>query len=699
MRRRVVEAAAACLLSVALACAPDEPRRQTAEPAEAGARTGELAPVPEPDLATAEESVREQIEQQRAKVDALMADPSSDPEARAEAFGDLGLRYLLYDFLDAAAAAFANARVLAPEDFRWIYLGGYLDKIQGRLEPAVELLERSLELQEDFQPAVLRLARARLELGESEAARRLFERALELDPDSGAAFEGLGKLAMAGGDARTAVDYFEKALAREPDATSLHYALGQAYRNLGDLERARHHLERRGDVAVRVPDPMLNPLADLGRGAQFYILRGQEALEQKDYPTAAASFERALREDPEDFTVYRGLAYAVEKLGNLEGAIAHLESGLERATTGDADKDRAERAELHRILGGLVALSGDDGGAIEHFGRSLELAAEQPDVRLKLANALARVQRFADALEHYDRLIASRPDLAVDLYVRRATALVNLGRKEAAVADFRRALEADPENPQLRLRFAEALEFLGETDAAAEEWAAASELAGAGSDRARLLAEDGTRLVSQGRFEEAVAQFRESLRLAPDETAVRSELASVLGHLGRLEEATEEFRRVIEAQPRHAAARRGEILSLLLTGRFGEARVRLQEALRHFPQDAELAHLQARLLASVPDPRVRDGGLALEIARRLFAVRQDDLRVRETFAMALAEAGQFDQAVEVQRGVVGEAEGLGDPDLVEDVRGKLETFERHEAWTAASGEEIVAVALGGAPGR
>ena len=669
---------------------PQEPRASAVD------EPGELLPVPEPDLSTAAESVREQVREQKAKLDALLADSSAEGAERAQAFGDLGLRYLVYDFLDAADVCFANARTLAPQDFRWIYLGGYLHKIQGRLQPAAEFLERTLALEKDFLPAILRLGRTRLELGERDVARQLFERALELDASSGAAMEGLGKLAAAEGDARGAVDYLEKALAREPEATSLHYALGQAWRNLGDLDKARFHLKRRGDVAVRVPDPMLNPLADLGAGAQFYVLRGQESIEKKDYQTAAAAFERALEEDPGSFSAYRGLSYAVEKLGNLEGAIEHLERGLEQATANDEAQDHKQRAELHRILGGLEALSGDDTAAIGHFERSLELEAEQPGVRLKLANALARARRFDDAVGHYDQLIASHPDLAGNLYARRATVQVNLGRRDAAVADFEKAIEADPENAQLRLRYAEALEFLGSADKAAEQWAAATRYSEEDADRARLLAEDATRLVSQGRFEEAVAQFRESLRLAPDQTSVRSELASVLGHLGRMDEAIAEFRKVIEAEPRHAAARRGEILALILTGRYGPSRVRLQEALKEFPQDAQLAHLQARLLASVPDPRVRDGNLALEIARRLAAVRQD-LRVRETLAMALAEAGSFDQAVEVQKSVVGEAESLGDQGLMRDVRAKLESFERRQAWTAASGEEILAAAMGAAP--
>lgn len=676
------------VLASALACAPEEP-----EGAPPASPEPVLRAVPEPDLTAAADDVREQIAGQRARLDEVLADPASTSAERAGAWGDLGLHYLLYDFLDAAEATFANARALAPGDFRWTYLAGYLQLIQGRLDPAVELLEDALEVEPDFLPAVLRLARARLERGETAAARELLGRALELDPTSAAAFEGLGKAAAAEGDARAAADYFEKALAQAPEADSLHYALGQAYRDLGDPERARFHLERRGEVPVRVPDPLLNPLADIGAGSQFYLIRGAEAAEDGDFQTAAAAFERAVEEDPQSFQAYRGLSHAVEKLGDLRGAIGHLETALEKATTGDAERDRRERAEVRRVLGGLTALAGDDAAAIDHFARSLELEPEQPSTEMKLANALARAGRFAEALKHYDALLASHPELAGDLYSRRATTLVNLGRREAAIADFRRAVEAAPEDAQLRLRFAEALEYLGETEAAGEQWAAASRLTDDDAERARLLAEDGRRLVTQGRFDEGIAQLVESLRLAPDATPVRNELASVLGHVGRYDDAIAEFRKVIEAEPRHAAARRGEIVALLLTGRYGEGRVRLQEALREFPQDAGLAHVQARMLATTPDLRVRDGHLALEIARRLAAVRQD-LRVRETLAMALAESGRFDEAVEVQRGVVGEAEAGGDAGLVRDVRGKLEAFTRGEAWTAASADEILAATLG-----
>ena len=338
-----------------------------------------------------------------------------------------------------------------------------------------------------------------------------------------------------------------------------------------------------------------------------------------------------------------------------------------------------------------MALAGRDAEAIRHFERSLELSPDQADVRRKLANALARGGRFEEALPHWDRLLEAHPEHAAALYMQRATTLVNLDRPEAAIADFERAVAADPEDANLRLRYAAALDFMGQPGGDAQRVAAAR-LAADPTARARLTSAEARQHLAEGRLGDAVRLFREAVSLDPGLHAARYELASALAALGRVDQALGEYRRVIEAEPRHAAARRGEVVALLSSGRYGHARVRLQEALKQFPRDADLAHAQARLLATSPDPRVRDGTLALKIAERLAAAR-DDPRIRETLAMACAEAGDFERAVEVQRGVVDEARAGGDLALVEDLEAVLQKLESGEAWTAG-GEDIVTATLG-----
>jgi len=65
----------------------------------------------------------------------------------------------------------------------------------------------------------------------------------------------LGELAVVEKQYQTAVYFLTLALQRLPDANRLHYSLGLAYRGLGDKEKARAHLAKRGSVGVKTPDP------------------------------------------------------------------------------------------------------------------------------------------------------------------------------------------------------------------------------------------------------------------------------------------------------------------------------------------------------------------------------------------------------------------------------------------------------------
>lgn len=654
----------------------------------------ELVPVPTPDLSAAATSVQEQIGAARTELE-TRRDAGAPPEELAEAYGDLGLLYVLYDFLDAAEACFTNARRLQPEDFRWPYLTGYLAQVRGRLDAAAADLERSLELRADFPPALLRLGRARLEQGDPAAARPLFQRALELDPEAAAAHEGLGRAAAASGDDASAIEHFQRALELDPAASGIHYALGQAYRNTGDLEAARDHLSRAGDVSARIEDPLLNPLAALGESAQLFLVQAAEAMDDENYEVAAGAYRRAAQEEPENYLPYRGLAYSLEKLGDVEGAVAAMQEALDEGHAADPAEDRAERARAHAVLGGLHALAGREEQAVASYRRSLELEPDQPASRLKLGDALARSGAFEAALEQYDRVLQAVPQAEATVRVKRGTALINLGRGDEGLAELRRAVEADPDEPALRLRYAEALDFLGRGAEAAGQRRRAAELSGDAAGRAAVLARTAESEARRGALDAALADYGRALEIDPTLTAARYGRASILAHRGSYEEALADFRQVVQAEPRHAGARRGEIAALILAGRHGEARVRLNEALRLFSRDKGLALTQVRLLASSPDQRVRDGALAMQVAEKVYAA-DPSLPVRDALAMACAEAGRFQRAVELQEQVVAEAEQGGDPELVRWLRTKLDAYRNRRAWTAGSPQEIIA--LSQAPG-
>ena len=606
--------------------------------------------------------------------------------------GDLGLLYFTYGFVGAAEASFVNAKLLTPEDYRWPYLLGYLFRMEGRLSESAKELERSLEIEPGHQPGLLRLGKVRLEMGKPGEARPLFDRALELDEDSAAALDGLGRVAAAAGEHAVAIDYFTRALDIQPSATSVHHALGLSYRGLGRLDEARVHLEQGGDAPVQVKDPLLMSLIELGKSAEIYLVRAAEAMNAERWDQAAALYRKALEIDASDFMAHKALGFALEKLGDVDGALEQLHTALRVASKGDAEQDRGEHAEIFRVMGGLEVLHGRDRDAIEHFQMSLEIDPERLDPRLKLANALARSGRVEEALEHYDYLLERQPENA-GVLVKRATALINLRRPREAIAAFEKAVAASPQDPEVRTRYAEALEYLGEGSAAEAQRRAIAGVSLEKTQRLELLIAEARRSTREGRYEAAAGKYREMLAIDGEHVDAQYELATILGHLGRFNEALEAFATVVEAVPLHAPARRGEVTALLLQGRYGAAREKLRQALSVMPRDRHMAHALARLLATAPDPRVRSGQLAVELASKVFAARRE-AATAETLAMAYAEAGQFDEALELQRQLVAAVESQGGTDDALRLRRTLDAYLEGQPWRATSPDEILQILSG-----
>ena len=696
---RLMQILAGLLLASALitvACGPPEPLAapETATP---------TAELPWPDLTDADQAVREQLGSQRDELERLRAQSPLSIAELASAYGRMGLLLLTYEFFDAATICFENAKQLEPTNYRWVYLEGYLASMRGLLDDAGGLFRRALDLEPSYTPTLVRLAAIEEEKGAPEAARTRYLEVLRREAENAAAIAGLGRVEAALGNDEAATVHFERALELEPGANWLHYALGQAYRRTGDLDRARRHLEQRGDIQVAVHDPLTDAVALLGESAQFFLTRAGQAMNNRRYDIAADAYIRALERDPSDFAAWRGLAYSLQQLGDVTGSIDALEKGLAHGTTGDETLDKAQRAQVERligeahVLGGGMSLGGDE-AAVAAFRRSLALRAEDLEVRFLLANALARLASFEEALEEYQHILEAQPTNA-EVLVRRGTVQVNLGRHEAALASFGEAADAAPDDASVHARYADALEYLGRTKEAATVRARAEHATTGVSDTGAdldLVLLDARRAMRESRFEDAITALENVLAEKPksdtssNTTELRLLLAAVYGHTERFRKAAAQFRAVNESQPGAEAAWKGEITALLLAGDWHQARDRLREALEVMPRSVSLAHALARLLASAPGSADRNGALAFELGQRLRAIQDDDA-VRETLAMALAELGRFEEAAALQNTTSAIA-GSGQAALL--ARRRLEAYQRDQPWVAESAHETLEVLAG-----
>ncbi len=216
---------------------------------------------------------------------------------------------------------------------------------------------------------------------------------------------------------------------------------------------------------------------------------------------------------------------------------------------------------------------------------------------------------------------------------------------------------------------------------------ALSPAASAGNPQADALAREAMALGRQGDFDAAVAKLREAVEAAPEDVPIRFQLASMLASQGRFVEAGPVFNELVKLDPTNSAARRGEITALLLEGRYVDARIKLEEGLTALPRDGQLAHTLARLCATAPLDKVRDGALAVQLAEKVYEIKQT-YETGETLAMAYAESGRFDEALKIQRQLIARAEGQGDDKPLEALRERLLVYLKNEPWRAPSPAEI-----------
>ena len=459
-----------------------------------GARGGE-APVPVPataqpatpvaagmvalpDVGRLHPSVQRQLREAYRSLLTALRDPAGSAALRSEAFGDMGALFLAAEFLVEAEQCFRSAEALAPGDFRWAYYLGHVHQRAGALTQTIERFERAVELRPAAAAARVWLIRAQLDAGRPGAAAPHVREALDRHPGVPAVRVEAGRVALALGDDRGGVSHLTAALAMDPEATVIHYPLAMAYRRLGDLERARYHLARRGGRAsggaeagapARLPDPLLAALRGRLRNPQSYRDRAFQAAAIGDWPEAAARFREAVEAEPEYAAMRLNLGSALERTGDARGARAQFEAAIRL-------DPRAARA--HYSLGLLLERAGRDAGAVERFTAAVLHRPGFVAAHLSLADALRRTGRIEQALAHYRRVIELEPADA-EARFGEAMALVRLERYRAARDRLTAAMavhSARPEFPHALARVLAAAPDDGVRDGA-RAWELAQALA------------------------------------------------------------------------------------------------------------------------------------------------------------------------------------------------------------------------------
>jgi Flp pilus assembly protein TadD len=166
----------------------------------------------------------------------------------------------------------------------------------------------------------------------------------------------------------------------------------------------------------------------------------------------------------------------------------------------------------------------------------------------------------------------------------------------------------------------------------------------------------------------------------------------VLEKLDRPDEAMARYRESIRIDPNQPQVYRRLAAMLADRGRFAEAVKVLDDGMASVPSDVPVRRELAMLLATAPDGKVRDGARALRLATQLAqeAGKAQTPALLDVLAAAYAETGDFSKAAEVMTEAVFLAESAGRHALSDEFAARRRMYLDHKplrrAAKAADGE-------------
>jgi tetratricopeptide (TPR) repeat protein len=162
----------------------------------------------------------------------------------------------------------------------------------------------------------------------------------------------------------------------------------------------------------------------------------------------------------------------------------------------------------------------------------------------------------------------------------------------------------------------------------------------------RGFAELANQLDRAGRPVEAIASYREALRLDPGYFEAHNNLGTVQHKLGRLDLAVRHYREALRLWPRAPLVNFNLARALEAQGAFAEAAERLGGELEVQPAFVPALRELAWLLATHPDPALRAPREAVRLARRAWHLDAGaDPLVLDALAASYAAAGRFPEAI------------------------------------------------------
>jgi len=236
-----------------------------------------------------------------------------------------------------------------------------------------------------------------------------------------------------------------------------------------------------------------------------------------------------------------------------------------------------------KVLGAIFKQTGRLIESLKPFQKSVQMAPQDPEAHINLANALRELGRLEEAEASYRKAIVLRPDFA-EAHSNLGVTLQELHRLDEAQTSHNRAITLRPSYAKAHNNLGNTLKEIGSLNKAIASYLEAIKLT---PDFAEAHNNLGIALKELRRLEEAKASFLTAIALKPNYAKAHSNLGNTLKEMGNLDAAIASYLEAIKLTPDFVEVHNNLGIALKELGRLDEAEFIFKQAIALSPSFAQ----------------------------------------------------------------------------------------------------------------
>jgi tetratricopeptide (TPR) repeat protein len=259
-------------------------------------------------------------------------------------------------------------------------------------------------------------------------------------------------------------------------------------------------------------------------------------------------------------------------------------------------------------LGYYLSNKGQPERAMVFYKKSLEIKPNYDDAHNNLGYCLAAQGKYWDAIEEYKKALGINRNLT-EAHNNLGNALSNVNEVDAAIHEYRIAIEESPTHADAHNNLGIALAMKGQFEEAIEHFKLAvkykDNYASAHSNLGNAYAVQGNDLLTKGntnaaeaRFDLAIAEYKECMRIAPQDPQAHNNLGNVLAQRNKMDEAIAEYLKAIAIKNENPEAHFNLGFAYAKLGKRADAEAEDLTALKQKPTSTDAANQLQMLRAA-----------------------------------------------------------------------------------------------------